>query len=135
MAELFDDDGPAYMEIVEDLLDGKATFKHHGAWYWYAIEQIIADLGRRLSNGSWYPGNSEPFWSHASCCMNDIDSPMQIPAPDDFPSVFVIRNSALSDELVVDFREKISDEDQFSEFSRWVKEAQRYKQDLVMFYY
>lgn len=135
MEDMFEDDGPSYMDIVEELLEGKATHPNHGAWYWYAIEQMINELGRWLPNNNWYPADPEAFWSHSACNLYDIDSPMDIPTPDDFPTVFVIRFAELGDGLLEGFREKIADDDQFSEFSYWVKEAKRYKQDIVMFYY
>jgi hypothetical protein len=135
MDDLFGGDGPGYMDIVEELLDGKATHRGYGAWYWYAIERMIGDLGQFLHNGEWYPSRADAFWDHPAARLYDIDAPMDIPSPDDFPTVFVIRNAELNDALLAGFREKISDDAQYRSFSHWVNEAKRYKQDLVLYYY
>jgi uncharacterized protein YaaR (DUF327 family) len=67
--------------------------------------------------------------------LYDVDAPMKIPNPADFPVVFVLRGDNMTDELLKELEEKIEDQEQFLQVADWIKEAKRYKQDLVLFYH
>lgn len=133
--DLFEENDPAYMDLVEELLDGKATHENMGAKYWYAIKEMAESLGKWLNNSEWYPASPDLFWNHSAIHLYDIDAPMIVPSPDDFPAVFTLRNADMTDELLEEFKNLIEDEAQFRQFSGWVTDARRYKQDLLMFYY
>ncbi|HHG83688.1 MAG TPA: hypothetical protein ENJ82_02970, partial [Bacteroidetes bacterium] len=78
---IFGGDGPSYMEIVEELLDAKASHKDMGAKYWYAIEGLATHLGRVMYNSAWYPASADAFWDISAFKLYDIDAPMDIPNP------------------------------------------------------
>jgi hypothetical protein len=133
MDDLFDHWDISYKDVVEDLLEGKASYENAGAMYWYAIKQIIEDLGRWLPNSEWYPADADAIWNAPEVKLYDIDSPESFPSPDDFPTVFVVRSERLEA-----FHEGLKDKvetAQWNEVGYWVKEAKRYRQDLVMFYH
>ncbi len=132
--ELYDDEPPLFLDIVEELLDGKAEHEDQGARYWYAYEGFVQALGQRLANNEFYPGDAEPFVSHSAFRIYDIDAPMDIPHPDDFPMVLTLRKDAMTDDVVAEVVAEMSAE-QGRQFSFWIKEARQYKQDLVLFYY
>ena len=133
MDDLFDHWEVSYSDVVEDLLDAKASYPNAGAMYWYAIKQIIEDLGRWLPNNGWYPADPDALWSASSASLYDIDAPMKLPSPDDFPTVFVVRGPKL-DDFLAELDGKV-EANQLSEVAYWVKEAKRYRQDLVLYYH
>jgi len=127
---------PTYGEIISEMIDdATATHEGFGHKYWYALQGLIADMGRLLPNGNWYPSPADAFWGNSKFDLYDIDAPMDIPTPDDFPTVFVLRAANMTDELVEQLSKSIDDEDQLKEVERWIKEAKQYKQDLVLYYH
>lgn len=131
----YGDEVPKFMDIVEELLDGKATHAKFGYIYWYAIKGFVEELGRFMHNADWYPASADIFWENPNFVLYDIDALMQIPTPDDFPTVFVLRNNKMTDELIESLVEKLSDSYQIAQLKNWIKEAKQYKQDLVLFYH
>lgn len=125
---------PSFMEIVEELLDGKATYKT-GYLYWYAIQSFVDDLGVSLANNHWYPASAEIFWDIKDFVLYEINAPMKIPQPDDFPLVFVLKHQNMKPELQHILQEKIQNQAQLTQFQYWIKEAQTYKQDLILYYH
>lgn len=125
-----------YNEIVKEMInDAKASHKNLGYKYWYAIKGLVEDMGQSLPNSCWYPSPADVFWEHPNFNLYDIDAPMEIPHPDDFPTVFVLRYVNMTDELATQLEEMIEDDGQLEEVNYWLKEAIRYKQDLVLFYH
>jgi len=133
----WDDEGvPTTMEIVTELLDGQATHNRLGHKYWYALKGFIEDLGSFLYNSEWYPASSDVFFSLNEFKLYDIDAPMKIPSPDDFPTVFVLREENMTPELEEKLNKELaSEEAQLRQVLNWIKEAKRYKQDLVLYYH
>lgn len=129
------EDAPKFDEIVVELLDGKAEHSKYGYKYWYAIKGFVEALGQFLNNNEWYPADASVFWETKAFKLYDIDAPMKIPTPDDFPTVFVLRGENMTDELMSELKEKIEDDEQYQQVASWIREAKRYKQDLMLFYY
>lgn len=129
------DDAPKFNDIVTELLDGKAEHPKYGYKYWYAIKGFVESLGQFLHNDQWYPADAEVFWNTKSFKLYDIDAPMKIPTPDDFPTVFVLRAENMTDELLKELEEKLGNGEQYWQIASWLREAKRYKQDLVLFYH
>ncbi len=127
-------DTPPFMEIVEELLDGKAT-QTTGYLYWYAIKCFIDDLGIMLNNNQWYPASADELWKIGDFALYDIGAPMKIPQAEDFPVVFVLSKEKMTQQLPGTLEERIADQAQRTQFQNWIKEAQAYKQDLVLFYH
>ena len=127
---------PSNKELVSEMIDdSKALHKNLGYKYWYAIKGLVEHLGSPLSNRAWYPASADFFWDNPFFKLYDIDSPMKIPEPDDFPIVFVLRYAAMSDDFLAMCEEKLEDEEQLNEMKSWIKQAKRYRQDLVLFYH
>ncbi|MCU0392749.1 MAG: hypothetical protein MUE81_16695 [Thermoflexibacter sp.] len=128
---------PKFMDIVEELLDGKATHgDKYGYLYWYAIEGFIEVLGRPLYNADWYPASADIFWEHKDFAPYYLGAPIKIPTPyDAIPVVFVLKNAFITNELEQSLRSKLSDNYQSAQVWGWLRDAKRYKQDLVLFYY
>lgn len=128
---------PKFMDVVEELLDGKATHAQAGYVYWYAIEGFIEELGQVMYANDWIHASEEAqiFWDYEDFGVYDIDAPMEIPTPDDFPTVFVLHNAMMTDELVNALVQEVTDSYQIAQLENWIKEAKRYKQDLVLYYY
>ena len=128
---------PKFMDIAEELLDGKVTHNQYGYLYWYAIEGFMEVLGSVMYANDWIHASEEAqvFWKHREFVLYDIDAPMEIPTPIDFPTVFVLHNNLLSDELVKSLEQEITNSYQIAQLKNWIKEAKRYKQDLVLYYY
>jgi hypothetical protein len=135
--ELGDENGgPSNKELVAELIDNSnASHQNLGHKYWYAIKGLVEHLGRHLNNYAWYPASADFFWDNPFFKLYDIDAPMEIPEPDDFPTVFVLRYAAMSDDFLAMCEEKLEDEEQLSEMKAWVKKAKQYRQDLVLFYH
>jgi hypothetical protein len=125
---------PSFMEIVEELLNGKATHDT-GYLYWYAIKCFIEDLGVLLDNNKWSPASADELWEIGEFALYDIGAPMKIPQADDFPVVFVLSQEKLTQNLLNTLEEKIKNQAQRTQFQNWIKEAQTYEQDLVLFYH
>ncbi|MEH0157678.1 hypothetical protein V6R21_26555 [Limibacter armeniacum] len=134
-----EDGEPTDAELINAFIaDGKAEHEGLGYKYWYALEGLIGDLGQFLSNGYWYPGTSDPFFNTDGFKLYDIGGGIDIPTPDDFPAVFVLENSDMSEELIQEFEKKYANEleaETIKQFKSWITQAQRYKQDLVLYYY
>jgi hypothetical protein len=128
-------DAPTFMQVVDDLLDGKVEHPNYGHKYWYALKGFIESIGKFLNNNYWYPASADVFWDIDAFKLYDIDAPMKIPSPADFPTVFVLRGDRMTDKLLKELEEKIEDREQFLQVAAWIKEAKRYKQDLVLFYH
>lgn len=128
-------DAPTFMQVVDNLLDGKVDYPNYGHKYWYAIKGLIESLGQFLNNNCWCPSPADVFWNIEAFKLYDLGTPMRIPSPDDFPVVFVLRGYNMTDELLKELEEKIEDQEQFLQVAAWIKEAKRYKQDLVLFYH
>ena len=134
----YDTDGSNVMNhtLVKEMInEAKASHQNCGHRYWYALKGLIEDMGRLLNNRAWYPASADFFWDNPFFKLYDIDSPMEIPEPDDFPVVFVLRYAAMSDDFLAMCEEKLEDEEQLSEMKSWIKQAKRYRQDLVLFYH
>ncbi len=125
---------PLFMEIVEELLNGKVT-SGIGYLYWYAIESFISDLGVFLANNQWYPASAEVFWEIESFALYAVNAPMKIPQSEDFPIVFVLHHQKMTDELQLTLQEKIKNQAQLAQLQNWIKEAKIYEQDLILYYY
>lgn len=131
-------DAPKFMEIVEELLDGKATHERFGFMYWYAIECFIEELGREMvPRDNYWSGRNldlDFFYKHFS--LYSIPAPMTIPTPDDFPTVFVLDSELISDEFIqTTLKEAVPEYFQYGQIKSWLQDAKRYKQDLVLYYY
>jgi hypothetical protein len=63
-----------------------------------------------------------------------LNTAKRIPAPDDFPTVFVILNATL-DDAFVHLKEHNKDDEQVAEFGDWVADAKATGEDLVLYYY
>lgn len=125
-----------YSEIIKEMIDdSKASHSNLGYKYWYALKGLMEDLGTQLPNSNWYPASADVFWSHPNFNLYDIDSPMEIPHPDDFPSVFVLRHKNMNEELISQLEKEIEDKDQLNELVHWIGSASQYKQDLVLYYH
>jgi hypothetical protein len=129
-----DENTPKMMEIVEELLDGKATHSNLGYKYWYALKGFIEDLGRFMMNREWYPADADAFWDIEEFRLYDIDAPMKIPRPDDFPTVFVLRSENMTPDLDLKLQQKLSG-GQLIEVQGWIREAKQYKQDIILYYH
>jgi hypothetical protein len=131
----YDEGVPKFMDIVEELLDGKATHTKYGYIYWYAIKGFVEELGLFIQNADWYPASADIFWENPHFVLYGIDAPMEIPTPDDFPTVFVLRNDRMNDDLIESLVKKLSNNVQIDQLKNWIKEAKRYKQDLILYYH
>lgn len=129
------DDTPKFNDIVTELLDGKVAHEKYGYIYWYAIKGFIESIGQFLNNSEWYPADVDVFWNNKSFKLYDIDAPMKIPTPDDSPTVFVLRAENMTDELLKELEKELGNGEQYWQVSSWIREAKRYKQDLVLFYH
>jgi hypothetical protein len=129
------ENAPKFDEIVVELLDGKAEHSKYGYKYWYAVKGFVESIGQFLNNSEWYPADASVFWNSKSFKLYDIDAPMRIPTPDDSPTVFVLRAENMTDDLLKELEEKIGYNEQFWQVSSWIRDAKRYKQDLVLFYH
>lgn len=132
--DLGSDHDPLMMDLVEELLQAKASHENMGFKYWYALKGFIQDLGQFLYNSCWYPADPQIFYDMPEFTMFDIDSPMKIPTPDDFPMVFTLRNEKMTDALTNSFDGKITDDQKYQIVS-WIREARRYDQDIVFYYH
>lgn len=122
--------------LISEMIDeSKASHQNLGYKYWYAIKGLVEYLGGHLNNNAWYSASADFFWDNPFFKLYDIDSPMEIPEPDDFPVVFVLRYAAMSDDFLAMCEEKLDDEEQLIEMKEWVKKAKQYRQDLVLFYH
>ncbi len=128
-------EAPVFNDIVTELLDGKATHSKYGYKYWYAIKGFVESLGQFLNNSEWYPADADVFWKTKAFKLYDIDAPMKIPSPDDFPTVFVLRAENMTDKLLKELEKELGNGEQYWQVSGWIQEAKRYKQDLVLFYH
>lgn len=126
---------PKFMDIVDELLNGKINHINFGYIYWYAIKYFIEDLGNSLPNTQWYPSSAEIFFEHPSFDLYGIDFVMTIPKPEDFPTVFVLPNEKMDELLINSLKEKIVNVGQFSELNNWIVLAKKYKEDLVLYYH
>ncbi len=133
--DAIDTDAPSLDQFALDLLDAKISHPGYGYKYWYALEAFMDELGARIPNRHWYPASADFFWNNDKFNLYDIDAPMSIPKPDDFPVVFVLRAANMTDELKTDLENGIEDADQLAELKSWIADAKRYKQDLALFYY
>lgn len=129
-----DENTPTMMEIVEELLDGKATHANLGYKYWYALKGFMEDLGRFMSNREWYPASADVFFDLSEFGLYNIDAPMKIPTPDDFPTVFVLKSENMTPDLDLKLQQKLSG-GQLREIQSWINEAKQYKQDIVLYYH
>lgn len=138
------DNAPQFMEVVEELLDGKATHERYGFMYWYALESFITLLGQRLDNTYWKripAGEMDFFFQKFNLFNAALPLPMSIPKPNDMPIVFVLPASEITNDfkaMVVNMmlkRESNYENIQLLEVVEWIESAKRYKQDLVLFYY
>ena len=135
---------PKFMDIVEELLDGKATHKHYGFMYWYAIEDFIKMCGTMMVNTelvSVRAGDMDFFFRKFKM-NNHFRSPLtfSIPTPDEFPTVLVKLSSEIDEFLMTTFKEAPLKFPQFSEteyeqIQSWLVEAKQNEQDLVLYYY
>ncbi|MCI5054716.1 MAG: hypothetical protein MRY83_01340 [Flavobacteriales bacterium] len=131
-----DDEDVSFDEIIKEMIDeAKASHENLGYMYWYALKGLIEDLGSFMTNSSWYPASCDIFYDSKDITLYDIDSPMDIPTPDDFPTVFVFRKENMKEENIADLLNSLEDSDQKREFNHWIEEAKRYKQDLVLYYH
>lgn len=128
-------DAPLFKDIVENMLDAKIDHPEYGYKYWYALRGFIESIGQFLMNNHWYPASADVFWKMEAFKLYDIDAPMEIPAPNDFPTVFVLRGENMTDDLIENLKAEIAEEDQFRQTSFWIQESKRYKQDLILFYH
>ncbi len=60
---------------------------------------------------------------------------MPITKPDDVPTVFVLRNAMMTDELESNLEQKVTNSFQIAQLKNWLKEAKQYQQDLVLYYF
>lgn len=129
---------PKFMEIVEELLDGKATHEKFGWMYWYAIEGFCEVLGRPMMNDQWarIPTTEMDFFYENFSLWDIPNAPMTIPTPNDFPTVFVLHPERISDEFIqTTLKEAVPEYFQYGQIKSWLEAAKQYKQDLVLFYY
>jgi hypothetical protein len=131
-------DPPKFMEIVEELLDGKATHERFGFMYWYAIECFMEELGREMvPRDNYWEGRNldlDFFYKHFS--LWSIPAPMTIPTPDDFPTVFVLPAERITEEfMTTTVNAAVPEYFQRGQLQSWLKNSKQYKQDLVLFYY
>lgn len=129
------EDSPKMKEIVAELLDGKATHERYGHKYWYAIKGLVEDIGRLLNNSAWYPCSPDIFFESELFSLYDIDAPMKIPTPDDFPVVFVLRYENMDPEKIDKFTWQVEDGAARYILRDWIYGARKYKTDLVLFYH
>ncbi len=131
------DDTPYFKDIVEELLDGKATHtnRKYGYIYWYAIENFIKVIGLQMYANDWSHASADAFWDNKAFKLYDIDAPMPITKPDDVPTVFVLRNAMMTDELESNLEQKVTNSYQIAQLKNWLKEAKQYQQDLVLYYF
>lgn len=129
------DDAPRLMQVVEELLAAKVEHPEYAYLYWYALKGFIEDLGAPMSNSAWYPAEADLFYELPEFKLYDIDAPMALPRPDDFPVVFVLRAEQNTQALVEKMHSNIKEPEQLQEVLNWLQSAQRYKQDLVLYYH
>ena len=128
-------DAPKFHDIVTELLDGKAEHLNYGYKYWYAIKGFVESIGQLLPNDQWYPADASIFWNTNAFKLYDIDAPMKIPTPDDFPTVFVLRAENMTNELLTELVNKLGNDKPYWQIAGWIQQAKRYKQDLILFYH
>jgi len=130
---------PPMETLLGQFLGGDNEFFGFGgnsAKHWYAIESLLREYGKMLSNGDWYPGgNIDPFYRAKTFKMYAIDkeNKLDLAGPDDFPCLFTIHNEDLEEAAKV--AEEIADQDQRTQFLQWIEEAKEHEDDLMLFYY
>jgi hypothetical protein len=128
----FDDTPMA--DILHDFIAGTVSYPQEGYKYWYAIEMIMQSIGQMLPNGAWYPADIDALWSLQGCRLYSIQTAVKIPSPDDFPTVFIIRNADI-DAARTDAQSKMKDAEQLAEFETWCNRAHASASDLALYYY
>jgi hypothetical protein len=126
---------------VSELFTGAATNRDHGFIYWYAIEYVMQTypgLSSYLDNSAWYPAPADVFFNSDCVGLFNIDylPGKTVAGPDDFPTVFVIRNDDLDDFATeISSLQENMDDEQVGEVQAWIRQAKQSERSLVLFYY
>lgn len=125
--------------IGDGFFDGRFPDRGEDHKFWYFLEILYSGFGEDLPNDRWYPSRNarDVLFSMTSAAMYDVGIP-GVPTPDDFPAVFVVRQTKLEEarsEIGKAYQAGRLDEMQAEQFSGWIDAARASGRDLVLYYY
>lgn len=132
--------GTSLQEFANDYFNGTINHREEAYKYWYWVEILCEGYGKNLDNSWWYPssGAAKPWFDYEHFKLYGLETKPYIPSPDDFPTVFMVRNADLDNayaNIYDQWQKGIYTSEQTQQFQEWVEIAQKDKWDLVLFYY